>query len=1204
MSLKKIFIVLGMHRSGTSALARSLQVMDIHLGDHLMPPIPSENARGFWEDMDIYDLNIALLKQLGMDWDSPWELTEEEFQELMSSTLMKRAIDLIKSKIAPHDLFGIKDPRISVLLPFWDKVFASCGLETQYILAIRNPANVAMSLKKRNQIKEEEGYILWLRYNLLALKYFDGKKNNIHVIQYESLLKSPKECIAKLSLDLNLKINTQKLDEYISGFIDPSLEHHHLSIEELKNTKRAPQFLKTLYGELVQLSNQNQDAYEQFFNDNRMQWNKELENLSPFFKALKNIHSKANVESKKYLEKINQLDDEILAKDSEIALLDKEIVRRGEWGLNLDKAILERDGKITNLNAAIKKQESEVSQLNQVILERDGKITNLNHEISSRDKWSLNLDKELIKLNHEVWKRGEWGLSLNRKIDGLNEEVERRGIRVLSLESENEEKQKTLDDIVNSLYWKMTSPLRWLVKIIRSPKVYAKSFAMTLLKCGFYLFSRLPINLKNKLLIKSFILRYLPNLKLIKNKDFQSPPAIDSSIRSNKQIEIEKINPDSCQEILKKISLPFFKKPLISIIIPIYGKINYTLNCLSSISKNLPNTSFEIIVINDNSPDDSLKTLRKIKNLRILNNKLNQGFIFSCNKGAEASVGKYLYFLNNDTEVTPGWLDNLLQTFINFPKTGLVGSKLIYPDGTLQEAGCIIWKDGSAWNFGRHKDPNLPIYNYAREVDYCSGASILVPKSIFNNLGGFDMDYAPAYCEDSDLCLKIRNKGLRVIYQPLSQIIHYEGITSGIDILEGTKSYQVINMKKQFERWSHILSQYQENGIDVDSAKDRRASKRVLYLDLCTPTPDKDSGSIDAMNHMLLLREMNFQVTFIPVDNIAYVIPYTINLQRNGIEVLYYPYIKSVEEHLESMGTRYDLVIFSRVETAQRFMKAVKDFCIKAKTIFITVDLHFLRLERTAILEKSKKIAMMAKEIKEQELYIMQRMDISTVISTYEYDLLKKLIPKNKLRLLPYTREVNKKISSFEARKNIVFVGSFQHPPNIDAVKFFVLEVMPYIRKLMPSLKFYIVGSHMVDEIKALEAPDIVIQGFVQDLSQFLSEFKLSVVPLRVGAGIKGKIGTSLSLGLPVISTPIGAEGMELKNKENVIIEEKPKAFAEKLVTTYKDKKLWDKLSKNGLDYAEKNWGANKGYENLASILKDLDLPIKAKSYPLTLYSD
>ena len=727
-------------------------------------------------------------------------------------------------------------------------------------------------------------------------------------------------------------------------------------------------------------------------------------------------------------------------------------------------------------------------------------------------------------------------------------------------------------------------------------------------------YRHLPLEYQTKEKIKFYFFKKFPDLKKQKSQALHCPLCLFI-----KSIWIKSwslfFNLFNLYAFLSKFKLFFIyeakhmglkgsNKPLVSIIIPIYGQIGLTIGCLKSISLNLPKCTFEIIVIDDASRDHSLEILKFIEGIKVFKNATNKGFIYSCNFGAKKARGEYLYFLNNDTQVTEGWLDHLVQTFKDFPGTGLVGSKLVYPNGKLQEAGGIIWKDGSAWNFGRYQDPNDPVFNYAREVDYCSGASIMIPKTIFNKMKGFDPYYSPAYCEDSDLALKLRDSGYRVIYQPLSRVIHFEGITSGVDISHGVKSYQVVNMKKQFNKWSHILRQHQENGVDVDSAKDRRALKRVLYLDLVTPTPDKDSGSIDAFNHMLLLREMNFQVTFIPVDNISHIIPYTLNLQRNGIEVLYYPYIRSVEEHIENMGARYDLVIFSRVETAQRFMGVVEDFCQKAKTLFITVDLHFLRLERTAAQEKSKSIAMYAKKTKEQELDIMKRMDISTVISTYEYDLLLKAIPKNRLRLLPYTRKIDKKNKAFVHRKNIVFVGGFQHQPNVDAVKFFISEIMPHVRKLIPDLKFYIVGSHMTNEIKALGGRDIIIQGFVQDLPSFLSEFKLSVVPLRVGAGIKGKIGTSLSLGLPVISTSIGAEGMGLKNKENIIIEDKAHVFAEKLARTYKDKKLWDNLSKNGLAYAEKNWGSSKGYEILSSILKDLDLPIKAKSYPLTLYSD
>ena len=271
-------------------------------------------------------------------------------------------------------------------------------------------------------------------------------------------------------------------------------------------------------------------------------------------------------------------------------------------------------------------------------------------------------------------------------------------------------------------------------------------------------------------------------------------------------------------------------------------------------------------------------------------------------------------------------MDELLITFEQFPGTGLVGSKLIYPDGRLQEAGGIIWQDGSAWNFGRLQDASLPVFNYAREVDYCSGASIMIPSKLYAELGGFDEHYLPAYCEDYDLALKIRKKGYRVIYQPMSTIVHYEGITSGTDTSKGTKAYQVQNLEKAFEIWQDTLLDYQPNGVDVDKAKDRSATKRALVLDLCTPTPNHDAGSLLTFNMLLLLREMDFQVTFIPEDNFLYMPLHTTELQRVGVEVLYAPYVTSVEQHLKEFGDRYDLVLLFRPVTVERHLSSIKTF--------------------------------------------------------------------------------------------------------------------------------------------------------------------------------------------------------------------------------------------------------------------------------------
>ena len=869
----------------------------------------------------------------------------------------------------------------------------------------------------------------------------------------------------------------------------------------------------------------------------------------------------------------------------------------------LNQSLSTKDEEIHNLSSSLSQRTEETEQqaktiatLNQSLSTKDNEIHNLSSSLSQRTEETEQQAKTITTLNQTL-------IVCEKKINELNDETVNRGKWALSLKDELSESKLTISEITNSNSWRLTRPLREIRRWLSQPKQQFKLYASYIIGLLKVKHNLIPINYQTKLKIYRILSKYF-----FSTKNLNMPVALQSNIvgQSSHDLminsEIEKLISDNYTNLnLLKESLS--KTPLVSVIIPIYGKLNYTLQCIISIAKNLPKASFEIIIVDDCSPDNSYEVLSKIKGIRFIRNYENEGFIRSNNKGVSQARGEYLYFLNNDTIVNPGWMDELILTFENFPGTGLVGSKLIYPDGRLQEAGGIIWQDGSAWNFGRFQDPQLPIYNYAREVDYCSGASIMVPKTLFDELNGFDEHYLPAYCEDSDLALKIREKGYRVIYQPLSSVIHFEGISSGTDISQGVKSYQIENSKKLYQRWQKRLISHQANGSEVDDAKDRRANRRVLVLDLCTPTPDQDAGSVTVFNLLLLLREMDFQVTFIPMDNFLYMQDYTSALQRAGIEMLYAPYITNIEQHLKECGDRYNLVFLFRPGTAEKYLKKIRKYCCNSKVLYHTVDLHFLRMLREAELESNNNKKKAADEMKHIELNIINSVDASIVHSTRELEILNPLVPDAKLNTFPLIMNAYNKSKQYHERNGIVFVGGYQHHPNVDAVIYFVKEVMPLLRKKLSGVCFYVVGSKIPNEIQELAAEDIIITGYVRDLLSFLDTKRVSVAPLRYGSGIKGKIGSALSIGLPVVGTSLAAEGMSLTDGENILIADKAEAFANLLSKIYSDENLWNQISKNGLAFTEREWSAKVAWKNLANMLSDLDIKVNQSTYPLSLYS-
>jgi len=629
---------------------------------------------------------------------------------------------------------------------------------------------------------------------------------------------------------------------------------------------------------------------------------------------------------------------------------------------------------------------------------------------------------------------------------------------------------------------------------------------------------------------------------------------------------------EALDALAQSIELPTFDQPRVSLVIPLFAAADLTRRCLETISDNTTAIGYEVILVDDTADADTKRLLEQVHGARVLVNERNEGYLRSVNRGAALARGKWIVLCNNDIEVQPGWLEAMLACAESDESVGVVAPKFVSPDGSLSEAGGIIWSDGTGANFGRGDEPGRFQYEYRREVDYGSAAALMVRGELWTEVGGFDERYLPMYYEDADLCFEARERGWRVLYEPRAVVMHVEGGTAGTDPDEGHKRHQEANHPKFVEKWRvRLEAEHLRSGdVRVRRAADRYRREQVLIIDHRMPMWDRDAGSLRMLEIMRSLLRLGYGVNFLP-DNFTPVEPYTAELQQLGVEVIYGQV--DIRAELADMGTLLTAVIMSRPHTASRWLDTVRELAPSAVAIYDTVDLHWMRETRRVALDAVGRAGQngaisaqgaKATALRELELAMVRASDVTVTVTEEERGHVLAEVPDARVTIVPTIHEVASEVPSCDGRGGVLFVGGFEHPPNMDAAVYLVHEVMPLVWAVRGDIKVTIVGSHAPSEVEALATSRVDVRGWVAELEPLLDSARALVAPVRFGAGMKGKVTQGLAAGLPVVTTPVGAEGLDASDGEQMLIGENAEALAERILRVVEDDALWRSLSQHG----------------------------------------
>jgi glycosyltransferase involved in cell wall biosynthesis len=366
------------------------------------------------------------------------------------------------------------------------------------------------------------------------------------------------------------------------------------------------------------------------------------------------------------------------------------------------------------------------------------------------------------------------------------------------------------------------------------------------------------------------------------------------------------------------------------------------------------------------------------------------------------------------------------------------------------------------------------------------------------------------------------------------------------------------------------------------------STRIVVMMDAFYPRPDQDSGSLDQVNFVKIFRNLGYEVAFVSLLQFGEPAGAGQSVASLGARCISSAEFASVEEYLFLHQSQIAAVFLSRVHFGGAWIDRVRSFCPKALVLFNTVDLHHIREERAAALRSdAKELLVQASETKRLEYACIAAADVCIVVSDQEQKLLADELPASKVVVIPLIREIPRSaFPAFAKRNGLAFVGGFQHQPNIDAVTFFLDEIWPLVLAQRPGLTFHVIGSHLPAALSDRSDPHVDWVGYVPELEPWLDRIRLTVAPLRYGAGAKGKVVSSLINGVPCVATAVAAEGMGLKIGEDILGCDNPRDFAHAVISIHDDPAMWARFADAGFAAVHETYSIDHGQKRMGEILR------------------